>query len=419
MITSIVILMLGLFNSIIMARALGPSGRGEFAAIILWSTLLPYLGALGAAEASVYFGAQGEQSTNAVFTSCIVLTMIDCTVILPIAYFLMPVLVAAENAAVIEASRLFLLTVPTAMINAHAASLLRARRYQTDYNFIILIIPLGTLAGSLILFLLGQLTVATSVVLFFGLSIGLCLASVVLLVRRSVLTRLVFSFRTTWLMARYGILIYPGTIFSAANLRLDQVLLAAWVSPTLLGLYVVATKVSGISGVLANVVNVVAVPQIASRKDRQQSVATLERVFQGYWFPSLIIKLMLAIALPVVIPLLYGSEFQGSVFTAEVLVLASVFYDARIVLAGGAEALNNPWLVSRCEFAASILTIVMLILLLPILGILGAALTSLVAYACSMFLLVRGLQRENNLDSSKLFGLRSGLKIIIAWIGAT
>ncbi len=416
--TSLVILVCGLINSIIMARALGPSGRGEFAAIILWSTLLPYLGALGAAEASVYFGAQGEQSTNAVFTSCIVLTVIDCTAILPIAYFLMPALVAAEGAIVIQASRIFLLTVPPAMITAHAASLLRARHYQTDYNFITLIIPLGTLVGSLILFLMGQLTVAASVALFFGLNIGVCIASVVLLIRRAVLTRLVFSLRTTWLMARYGILIYPGTIFSAANLRLDQVLLAAWVSPTLLGLYVVATKVSGISGVLANVVNVVAVPQIASRKDRLQSVSTLERVFQGYWFPSLVVKLLLAIALPIVIPLLYGSEFQASILTAEVLVFASVFYDARVVLAGGAEALNNPWLVSRCEFAASILTIVLLFLLLPIMGIMGAALTSLIAYACSMFLLVRGLQRENNLDSSKLFGLRSGLKIIIAWIGA-
>jgi O-antigen/teichoic acid export membrane protein len=56
--TTIVIAVAYLAAGIAIARALGPSGRGQLAAVVLWATLSVEVGLLGAHEATVYVTAK-------------------------------------------------------------------------------------------------------------------------------------------------------------------------------------------------------------------------------------------------------------------------------------------------------------------------------------------------------------------------
>src|SRR5207249_2771614 len=56
--SSFAIQLLNVVTGVITARALGPSGKGELTAILLWPALLSMLGGLGLTDAVVYFGAQ-------------------------------------------------------------------------------------------------------------------------------------------------------------------------------------------------------------------------------------------------------------------------------------------------------------------------------------------------------------------------
>ena len=53
--SQILIFILGFFTSIILARALGPKGKGIYTLIILIPTVMLKLGSLGIEDANVYF----------------------------------------------------------------------------------------------------------------------------------------------------------------------------------------------------------------------------------------------------------------------------------------------------------------------------------------------------------------------------
>lgn len=58
--TTLLIVTFGLLSGIQLARGLGPQGRGEVAAALLWPGLLIYLGSLGLFQAVVVFAANTE-----------------------------------------------------------------------------------------------------------------------------------------------------------------------------------------------------------------------------------------------------------------------------------------------------------------------------------------------------------------------
>ncbi len=76
------------------------------------------------------------------------------------------------------------------------------------------------------------------------------------------------------------------------------------------------------------------------------------------------------------------------------------------MLAGGAQALGDPWLGSRAEIASAAATLILLLILLPALGIMGAAMASLVAYLFQFGLLVLGLKHAYRIAPGELLELR-------------
>ena len=50
---------LGVLTGILLARGLGPTDRGAFAAMLLWPTLMVTLGSLGLISSFSYFTARG------------------------------------------------------------------------------------------------------------------------------------------------------------------------------------------------------------------------------------------------------------------------------------------------------------------------------------------------------------------------
>jgi O-antigen/teichoic acid export membrane protein len=121
-----------------------------------------------------------------------------------------------------------------------------------------------------------------------------------------------------------------------------------------------------------------------------------------YAIASLAFAVLLALALPALVPLVFGSEFSPAVPVAEVLLLGTVLMGAKDVLAGGAQAVGRPWLASRCELVALVVTAAGLAALLPLFGVMGAAIASVIAYGTALGLLVVGSVREFGLSLGSL-----------------
>lgn len=408
LVTNLGVAALGLANSIMLSRWLGPTGRGEVAAAMLWPVLLAYLSSMGIIVSSMYFSSLPDSRPQIVFNNAIVLGLIFSAIVLPLGYFALPLLLKSQTADVVNASRFYLLIIPLTMIAQFGLGVLQGLLRMKAHNWLRTVTPLGYLVGTVVLMSLGRLTLINIIALHFFLNAIVLIGTLVALARANIRPGVQTDTALGKEMLRYGSKVHVGTITGLANLSLDQVLMVAWLPPAFLGLYVVAVSAAGLSQMLSQAVQTVATPGIAQKETQPERAGVLEGVFRRYWLLSLLLNLAIAAILPVVIPFVFGVGFKPSVWPAEVLLLGSLFYGASQVLAGGAQALGNPWLGSKASLVALITTITLLYVLLPALGIMGAAIATTAAYATALGVVIYGLKRTHAISPLGLFRFNLG-----------
>jgi O-antigen/teichoic acid export membrane protein len=399
---------LGLVNAILLSHWLGPAGRGEIAAAMLWPMLLAYLSSMGIISASSYFAAAEGSRLQSIFSNAMALAVIQSAIALVAGYLALPYLLQSQSANVISTARLYLLVIPITLSTQYGTSILQGRMRMSAFNWLRTIIPFGYLAGTVALQMSGRLVLLNIVVLHLGLSITTWLGAMAVLLRLGVRP----GFRPDVALAKdmlsYGAKVQVGNVSGMANQSLDQVLMAAWLPPAYLGLYVVAVSSASISQAFSQAVQIVSTPSITQRKSSAERAAVLQGVFRRYWVLSFLIAAAFSAVLPIAIPFVFGIRFTPAIWPAEVLLLAMFLGGAREVLAGGAQALGDPWLGSKAHVGALAVTVLLLYLLLPTMGIMGAAIATAAACAMELGIVVAGLRSSHGIPAMTLLRLRGG-----------
>jgi O-antigen/teichoic acid export membrane protein len=176
----------------------------------------------------------------------------------------------------------------------------------------------------------------------------------------------------------FGLKSWIGGLAMLANARLDQLLMITAVSPRELGLYVVAATLSSAPGLATGGVT----PPLMARVSAGQ-VDLLPRALRITLAVSVLLGLVLALASPIVLPLLFGPEFGDAVPMAIVLLAAGVPLAGAGIITVGLQADGAPGVSSVGEGIALVITVLGLGLLLRPLGGVGAALVSAAAYSAS------------------------------------
>jgi O-antigen/teichoic acid export membrane protein len=397
---------LGLINAILLSRWLGPSGRGEIAAALLWPGLLIYLGSMGLILATMYFSSLPGANASVVLGNSLWLGVLLSCFAIAIGLVAMPWLLHSQLLAVVSASRWYLLVIPLSLFSQFGISVLQARLRLKALNWLNAVIPAGYLLGTIVLMGLGKLVLINIVQLHLCLNLLVLICTFITLARTGIYP----NFKIDPLLAKsilaYGAKVHVGQVSGFANLNLDQALIAAWLPPAALGLYVVAVTSAGMFQIFSAAVQTVAMPSIARQDTAEARRRVFERVFSRYWLLSILLFLALAAVLPLAIPLIYGDAFRLSLIPAEILLLGALFMGARTLLTSGVAALGDPWLVSKASLIALPVTLVLLYLLLPSLGLIGAALASTAAYFAELAVVVSGCYRRHTISPRSLFQLR-------------
>ena len=398
------VLGLGLLSGVQLARWMGPAGRGELAAAWLWPMLLMYLASMGIIQSVVYFAALPDANPGRVLGTALACAGVQSAAAMAVGYVVLPVLLAKQAPHVVADGRAYLWVIPVSLVSQYGIGVLQARLHFTAFNWIRLLIPVGYVVAVLALERGGALTASSALRAQLWLNVAVLGATAAALWR----TGAVGAWRElrpdralAGRMLRYGAKVQAGGIPQTANLRMDQALLAAWFPPAQLGLYVAAVSAAGVGDVLSTAVRTVATPAIA-QQGAAAGARTLQTTFRKYVAVSVVGTLALGAVLPFAIPFVYGPAFRGAVPAAMVLVVAGLCLGAKHVLAGGAQALGDPWLASRSEIIGALVTAACLPLLLPRLGIMGAALATLAAYATQLVVVLVGLSRTHAIWVSSL-----------------
>jgi O-antigen/teichoic acid export membrane protein len=380
--TNLALAALNAASGILLARALGPEGRGEVAAIQLWGFFFATVALLGVPDAVVYLVARRRDRAGVYVTSAAVLNLLASVPIVVLGWFVMPVVLAAQSDETVRLARLFLVFVPLYAVTNQPGQGLRGLSSFTRWNLLRLV-PAALWVLVVLAAMLGDQRTVAFVTAGFLLGTAVTFVVACVVAAPQILPPYRVD-RQTWRpMLRFGLPLLLASVPQWLNLRLDQMLLAAFVPSRELGLYAVAVAWAGLVAPLVNALGIVLFPRLAGEDDIAARHAVLFRGVRAALVITTVLVVLLLALTPVAIRLAFGPVFVEAVPVAAVLVVATAFLSMNFVLEEGFRGLGRPSEVLRAELAGLAVTAVVLVALLGPLGILGAAVASLVGYAAT------------------------------------
>lgn len=378
------ILGFGIASSILAARLLGPRGRGELAAIILWPMLLAFVFSIGIDQSIVFHLGRKIFDVSEVWTATLVTGLFfpSCAVVAGI--WVIPKALRLYPPEARHLAFVFLAFVPLVWLMAIPNGFLQGTLSMGTFNL------LRVLSSSLYAIGLLGLWLFDRPFLGDAVAVQICALVVVMvcgfwLVQSKARPRWRWNPKSCKSLLNFGWKTQLGGLASYVNQRLDQLLLCLFVPAHDLGLYVVAVAVASSVGFFPKAAGIVTLAT-GSNSDSGRAREVIGKSLGATFLALLAGCTALYIICPWLIPLAFGASFAPAVTACRFLLPGSVALGLAQVLFNGARALGHPALPSCAEGLAVGVTCVSLYLLLPRYGFVGAAIASTLAYSSSLIL---------------------------------
>jgi O-antigen/teichoic acid export membrane protein len=359
---------------------------------------------LGLGMAFAYFAGKNREFIPELWSLAWVASLLIGGVACLIGEVILPSQLALSETALVGL-RLNLVTVPVMLLGGYLGYLLLGAGYLVEFNSVRACSSICYFVGVVAVAVVGASDILLFTIVFILAQFAGCVLAIVLSVLR---LHPVWSWQSRLIKPtlNYGLKTYASSLMAQANLRLDQMIMTFVISPTQLGLYVVAVAVSSLVNPVYAAVAVVVLPRVTRASSRllggKEAIRHLQYIFLG----GVPLTVALCIATPWLLPLLFGDDYQLSILPAQILLVAAFFQGCVITLGNSLRGLGCPEKPAISEGIGLLITIVLLYTLLPIWGILGAAVASLTAYGAVALAQMSFLARESGIRWSDLWRIR-------------
>ena len=405
-------------TGVILARGLGPHGRGVYSLVNETGLLFPSLFGLGIAEASVYLAGQRRFNLQTLLSNAIgwglgfgalCATLIATVLITGRALLGM----TSTELAIALAGAGF------TMISGTISVFLLAQGRVGALTSVSMLEPFLRLVGVVGALAVAGLTIMGAISAWLAAIFVTAVVCVWLLgtharVRPGVNLK---AFRQQFSFGGRG---YLGWIFQALNHRLDVFLVSAFIGASAVGQYSVGFNMAEMAWWIPLALGVVLFPKASAMNaetNAQMSAAACRR--------TLVVTLaailgLLAVARPMVL-ILYGNEFRDSLVPLYILAPSGLFYTIHKILGSSLSAQGVPQASLYGGLASVPLLIGLNLVMIPRLGIEGAAIVSDITYgvnaAVMLVLFLRitrvPLRQVLLVNRSDLLVFRSTLKTML------
>jgi glycosyltransferase involved in cell wall biosynthesis/O-antigen/teichoic acid export membrane protein len=368
----------GFAASILIARAIGPTGRGLYAYPVALLGLVMALAHLGLEFAQVHLAAQGKDLRH-MWADATVFSVVAGTVCWAVVAGVVAIDPHATGGLPLSWIAIPMGLVPFLLMSLYWANLLQldgrlvAATWASWFGVALQTVAIG------ILFFTHELT-PFRVLLLQWLTNGSAWLFLLLACRRAGLVNLRVDPALFRRSLAFGVKAYVAQIFFYLVLRVDQVLVAHYAGYRQLGLYALATTVAELLWLLTDPLAGAMIPHVVRARtgdDRRLSFSTARLSLSilmiaaiGGWFLA-----------PLVIPVVYGTGFAGAVPALRLLLPGVVALGTTKSLGSVLVKEGRMLTVSVLGLSALGLNIVLNLALLPRIGIRGASIASSVCYA--------------------------------------
>jgi O-antigen/teichoic acid export membrane protein len=369
----------GLVSAPLVARAIGPDGRGETAAVIAASYIVPIILALGVPLEIRRLAALSDAS------SCIrTARLFAAGAFFPAAvaaFILTQTLFDSLDSTSVAMAALCILISPLMMSWMSDLGVLVATGRFRAVMALQLAQPGIYLALVSIFWVFGIADTATIIgasaagtVMTFALGLAL--------VRVSFFGKC-YSFKALF---RGGMRFSGSAIAEAASNRLDQVLVLPLVGSYQAGLYSVAVTIGSAPLALGHALGAAYFSPAARAKGEERTELQTTAVRQSLAV-AIVVCLLLALITPALVHLVFGPEFAAAVPLTWIVLGGSVVMIAAFVCSMLLAAAGKGWAMTFAQSISLIIAVVLLYVLSALAGGVGVALASSLAYV-SLFALL-------------------------------
>lgn len=364
--------------SVVVARYVGPEGKGVLAVLGVVSGLAVQFGNLGLHASAVYFAARSLRDLPGVAANALWFG-IGNGILISLGIFALSVL---QPALLKDMPLLYLLmtlvAVPLLLVSTFFQNILLGLQRILAYNLVDLAAKATTFLFTVLL--LAVLRKGVWELILLGTASALALTGAyVLQVLRSSGTRLAFDPDLFRHMLRYGLKPYAACLLGFLIVRSDMLFVNYFLGAMEAGWYAVAVSFTDLLYLFPAAAATVLFPQVSAGQDGGGSLTLRVSRFTLVTYGPLCLLAGL-LARPLIL-LLYGAQFLASV-TPLLWLLPGIFMMGMLnIFAQDLAGRGYPWFAVFIWVPAFLLNVVLNLLWIPRFGIVGAAWSSSLCYA--------------------------------------
>ncbi|PAV11741.1 hypothetical protein ASJ81_09280 [Methanosarcina spelaei] len=398
--TQILTLVIGFISGVLLARWLGPSGRGVFTALLVYPTIMISLLSMGMRQATVYYLGKKKYSES---------DIVGVTLLLLISSSIIGVLISVIIISYTKNSGynqmlilLASLTIPADLTINYFTGILIGKQRISKFNQVMYLVPIINLALIFFLVYFEKLYIVGAVLATLAAKIVLAIYAL-LLINREYTLKICCVPEMIKRMVSLGS-IYAFSLFILnLNYRVDIIILEHLSNVAEIGQYTIGVGFAELLWQLPAAFGLVIFAYSANAKDSDkfsQDIAKMVRII----FPIVFIgSVFLYFASGYIIPFLYGEEYIPSIKMLKILlpgiVMMSFFKIINMDLAGR----GKPDVTIKLFLPAVLINIVLNIILIPDFGGCGAALASTISYTLASISILYYYMKITQLSLSDIF----------------
>lgn len=383
-ISQIIILGVGIFTSIILARGLAPEGRGIYALIALVPALMLKLGTLGIESSNIYFTAKKKYSINDIvgnsFFCSILFGLILILLFYPITHLSVFQHFVIKNKLNLNYIYLLVFTLPLSFLTLFLRNILLGNHNIKSYNFIGFLENIVQFLLFFILLVILKKDIFGAILAYLVIVILGALITVIF-VKKYAKAKLKISFSRELFydMIQYGYKGYLGNLAQFLNYRLDMFFVGFFLGAVEVGYYAIAVAVVERLWLLPQSIATVLFPKVSSINEEASNMLT-PLISRNTFFITISCSIVLIFLAKPFIKLFFGASFLPSYPPIVMLLPGIVALSVSKVLSGDILGRGKPQIGMVAAFLSLIINIPLNIYLIPKYGISGAAYASSFAY---------------------------------------
>jgi O-antigen/teichoic acid export membrane protein len=383
--TAIVVLA-NVVTGVVLARTLGPAGRGQVAALAGLSISICTIAGVSLADAVVFVAGRNSKRSAAVLSSAFALlcvTMLIAVLGLGLALPLLLRMGDTHSVADVAPWILFAgLSQASLFVQTLARTLNRLKlwfwlRVMATWNYALIL-----LAFALTLGMNARLA-----------GVSICLGAVVTaVVGAGFMGKALLPFEPSRAISAqllgYGVKLHPSSVAATLREQLDKVILILIAPAGEVGRYVVALALGSLIVAASHSVDQVAFPRLSRILDFAERRSAFERMLAQLGLLLFLGAPVLTIISPGLARLMFGPSFASEPWLIICGVAVGILHAAKVLASIGLKIENKPGLLGAIETIGSFVGLVALVICVKFIGIYGAPLGSGIGAALSLAMMV-------------------------------